>query len=471
MKKLLAMLLVLVLVLGTCLAENEQAVYQHTSAGFSFTLPTGWELESESADGCLMTAHDEQVIIVVERTNVGAVVSHEDFLSIYAPMLLATYAQEYPGMETLQESEIVTVGDQEYIRQVIAMEIEGVPVTMEMNYQTEGTYMYILGFTVQEAIEEAKLELVAEETELVLASFVTAGGAAQTSASGNLSAAGETSASGSVSATGGTSASGSVSASGSISASGSVSATGENSASGSASAAGNVSASGSVSLTGNVSAAEEEIVAEEEPAAEEEGTEAPAAMKENAPTYTNERGGYSFSYPADMLLMSQDNVQDMLDNMTSEGYGMEGMDATVLQQNAEQIRRTDMTMLMYAGGVFNYNVVYQNVGITLNNELVLSALCPNFITQYQAIYPGLEMLDEGSMYTVGGKEYVTQSLQVKVNGMDMTIVILYAVNGTYLYNVTFTVADMAMTDEMTDYVNGAVALFAESFEAFAPTAQ
>lgn len=180
-------------------------------------------------------------------------------------------------------------------------------------------------------------------------------------------------------------------------------------------------------------------------------------------SYTHRDGSYSFSYPADMILLSDANVQEILDGMTDESYAMEGMDTSVIQQNIEQVRGTDMVMALYGTGAFNMNAVLQDVGVQLNNELVLSALCPQFIQQYKAIYPGLTMLDEGSIYTTpGGREYVTQALQVNAANTDMTIVVLYAVNGTKLVNATFTVADMVMTDDFTDYVNKTVEIFAET---------
>ena len=189
-------------------------------------------------------------------------------------------------------------------------------------------------------------------------------------------------------------------------------------------------------------------------------------------SYTNKEGGYSFSYPAKMLLLSKENVQELLDQMTDPSYSMEGMNEEAIRQNADQVRQMDMVMLMYASGVFNYNVVYQDTGVQLNNDLVLSALCPQFTAQYKMIYPDLTMGDEGSIYTLGDKEYVTQSLQLTANGIPMTMVILYAVNGTYLYNVTFTVADFAMADaDFLSFMNGTVELFASSFEPLAPAAE
>jgi len=180
-------------------------------------------------------------------------------------------------------------------------------------------------------------------------------------------------------------------------------------------------------------------------------------------SYTHRDGSYSFSYPADMILLSDANVQEILDGMTDESYAMEGMDTSVIQQNIEQVRGTDMVMVLYGSGAFNMNAVLQDVSVQLNNELVLSVLCPQFIQQYKAIYPGLTMLDEGSIYTTpGGREYVTQALQVNAANTDMTIVVLYAVNGTKMVNATFTVADMVMTEDFTAYVNKTVEIFAET---------
>lgn len=382
MKKVLALLMALVMLLGTCLAEGGQTAYQNPAKGFSFTHPAGWTVSSETEKGCTFSGYDDNLVVAAEVTNVGAAVTHDEFLSVYAPMLINQYAQQYPGMETMEAGRLITVGGQEYVEQIISLEMQGTWMNMNLYYKMVGSDMYIIGFTVAKEQADAYAAQLAADIECVLASFVPAGGA-------------------------------------------------------------------QAPVTG----------------------EAPAQAADGVLSYTHTRGGYSFSYPDDMWLMSQDNVQEMLDSMTSEDYAMKGLDASVLQQNAEQIRKTDMTMVMYGTGEFNFNVVYQNVGVTLNNELVLTALCPQFITQYQAIYPDLTMADEGSIYTVGDKEYVTQSLQVNAGGYDMTIVVLYAVNGTYLYNATFTVADLMLTEDFMAYVNGVVELFASSFEAFAPAAQ
>ena len=379
-KKIVSLLLALTLTLS-CGFAQAQETYTH-ALGFSFAVPEGYGLMEETEAGVTFTK-GEDCVMHMEYSSIGFPFDTDTFLSAAAPALCAQYETQFPGCVVANPGEAVTVGEKEYVKQVLEMEIEGSPVVMELYYYLYGADMIMMGMTYSKELLKANADACAADTEQVLATF------------------------------------------------------------------------------GVQQAADESEAAAPEAAGAAEDFVFDPGME--TLSYTHRDGSYSFSYPADMILLSDDNVQEILDGMTDESYSMEGMDTSVIQQNIEQVRGTDMVMVLYGSGVFNMNAVLQDVGVQLNNELVLSALCPQFIQQYKAIYPGLTMLDEGSIYTTpGGREYVTQALQVNAANTDMTIVVLYAVNGTKLVNATFTVADMVMTDDFTDYVNKTVEIFAET---------
>ena len=111
--------------------------------------------------------------------------------------------------------------------------------------------------------------------------------------------------------------------------------------------------------------------------AEEPAAEAPAAQ-ENADvlTFTHPRFGFSFDYPADMVLMSQDNIDQLIDEMLSGELVVEGMDVSMLQQQADIIKQQDMTMLAGKGGLFNVNIGYSDVGMQLTDDQFIDFYCP-----------------------------------------------------------------------------------------------
>lgn len=164
---------------------------------------------------------------------------------------------------------------------------------------------------------------------------------------------------------------------------------------------------------------------------------ASAALAENL-TYANEGGKYTLTYPEEMILLDRDNVSELMKSIANGDMGDVGIDAATIEQQIPSIEQMDMAMLLTADGMMNVNVVYQDVGMELDNDTFLSALGAAMLQQYQAQFENCTVQDEGSIYTAGENAFARQVIDVETVA-PLRVVVLYAFRGTVMYVMTVTI--------------------------------
>ena len=206
LKKITALLMVLVVLLSTAaLAEGTQ-VYTHPVHGYSITVPSDWlcvdsqniqQLITDFENGTFsfmgtdiatlknlalqMQQMDFAVLsnansfnIVISFIDLGVAMNQDTFITTLVPILKADLAASFPSMEFSTVGEPLTLGDNHFV--VIAGEysMNGINMAMDQLYMLNGTRLYVLNLTTTPLWGEATAnEFYADAVE-ACATFVPA---------------------------------------------------------------------------------------------------------------------------------------------------------------------------------------------------------------------------------------------------------------------------------------------------------
>lgn len=174
-----------------------------------------------------------------------------------------------------------------------------------------------------------------------------------------------------------------------------------------------------------------------------------------------EGDGFALEYPADWIVMDQKTMDSVVELVTSGK--IPGMDASTLQVYMNQIETTNMTMITAADGSMNFNVIPQDLGQSVSNDLILAELVPSVLSQYASTFPDFDIQDKGSKTTYGSNEFVKVGGKYVLMNVPMVLTQLMCSGGTSLYIITFTVTENAVED--MDAANATIEAIAASFKA------
>jgi len=168
--------------------------------------------------------------------------------------------------------------------------------------------------------------------------------------------------------------------------------------------------------------------------------------------YINPTNGYQISYPSSWQIVNRETI-DAIFTLVKSGI-VSGVDGSFITQYAEQIEQMD-TVMFITPDFDTPTITYEDVGMSLTPRLFQMIVCPQIITQYKTMFGGLEVLDPGSIITIGDKEFVFQSMATTVMGETMQVDAYYYVHGKVLYSMAFTAGDPNTQEVLASFVPGA----------------
>jgi len=168
--------------------------------------------------------------------------------------------------------------------------------------------------------------------------------------------------------------------------------------------------------------------------------------------YVNPSNGYQISYPSDWTILNRETI-DMLLGLAVDG-NIPGIDGAVLGQYAAQIEQLDVVMFITPSGD-TPTIGYEDAGIPLSPNLIQTLVCPQMIAQYEAMFDQVEVLDPGSIVTIGDNEFVFMSIKATIMGTQMQIDIYSYSHGNLLYSLGFTADDPTTQDILASFAPGA----------------
>jgi len=151
--------------------------------------------------------------------------------------------------------------------------------------------------------------------------------------------------------------------------------------------------------------------------------------------YDDPAGRYSFAYPATWTVVNRENIEAMLDEaelVDDEAF------VSVLQSVREQISMSDLVMLVADNMVSNINVMPQEVGMELNEEVLQelgTQLQAALMQQLTGIaYP----LEPYLIELETGESVLTVEYTYDIAGYELYGVQTMHTKGTTLYTITLT---------------------------------
>ncbi|MCL1963733.1 MAG: hypothetical protein FWF69_01550 [Firmicutes bacterium] len=158
------------------------------------------------------------------------------------------------------------------------------------------------------------------------------------------------------------------------------------------------------------------------------------ALSAELVTYTNPTDGYQIGCPEGWRFLSRDTIDTVLGMVTSGN--LSDIDTSTLAQYKAQIEQMDMVIM--AGPLNNnINIVYENTVIPFTPSFMVDSVCPSYVAQYKTIFADLEVLDAGSVVTVGDMDFAHMAIQAVASGTEMRIEQYLYPKGTSLYSLTF----------------------------------
>ena len=174
------------------------------------------------------------------------------------------------------------------------------------------------------------------------------------------------------------------------------------------------------------------------------------AATEGYVDYEHPTLGYTLEYPEAWIVLDSANIESAMTSLQNDP----AFAALDLSAAIPQITQLQMTMFIDNYGT-NINIVGQDVGQEITAEQFLPMM-PMMAAQVTAQLPDAALLDEGSLYEIGDKQYCMLCASYTLNGEALYVFQFYTFSGTTMYLVTLTmnasVGDMDVIEAYSDHM-------------------
>ncbi len=168
------------------------------------------------------------------------------------------------------------------------------------------------------------------------------------------------------------------------------------------------------------------------------------AEAEDAPylSYVSQDGSISFLYPDTWTLLSQENLDTVLDI----AQNMEELSGLMDTARA-QIEQYGMILLMSEDYLSNINLILQNVGAEMTSDLLLAA-APSIQTSISSSISGVSFDSDPEIMDINGRPALLIQYGYVVSGVELFGVQVYMSVGTQLCLCTLTTSVQDASDEL-----------------------
>jgi len=119
-----------------------------------------------------------------------------------------------------------------------------------------------------------------------------------------------------------------------------------------------------------------------------------------------------------------------------------GVDFSTLEGYLPQIQEADMVFIVDPLGN-NVGITCEDLGMSLTPPLLMGMIAPMLEEQVKMVYDAVDVLDSGTIVTVGGREFVHMGFVYHLSNVEMKANVYFCCEGTSLYGLTFTATPAA----------------------------
>lgn len=133
-------------------------------------------------------------------------------------------------------------------------------------------------------------------------------------------------------------------------------------------------------------------------------------------TYVNTEHGYTVSYPVTWYPVTQDNIEQLLEAMTTSN--IEGIDQESLSASAAQVQTNGMHMVYLPDFSTNFNIIASPLGMNAD-AATLESILPSLVAQLEATFGTINRADVEPIVSFGDNEYVQLVYSYNLMGTDV----------------------------------------------------
>ncbi|MBE5786835.1 MAG: hypothetical protein E7324_04760 [Clostridiales bacterium] len=174
------------------------------------------------------------------------------------------------------------------------------------------------------------------------------------------------------------------------------------------------------------------------------------AMAADTQEYTHSDFGFSFTAPANWLIVDKSNYQAYINAYNAGTMTFSGTNAATLSQLAAQIEASNCVVAVdpYANNIVMTGV---DLGMALTNELFVAILIPQLKTELSNTMPGIEFTSVGEIVPFGENKFITLSATYEMYGTSISVDQLYLLSGTMMYVVNLTTTPVFGDDAIDSF--------------------
>ncbi|MBE5803489.1 MAG: DUF1795 domain-containing protein [Clostridiales bacterium] len=154
-------------------------------------------------------------------------------------------------------------------------------------------------------------------------------------------------------------------------------------------------------------------------------------------TYTHPDGQYSFMYPSNWIVLSEENIEYILTVAAKQG---DAQLAQMAETYGPTIRQSGMVILLSETGMTNVNVAFTNVGMRASDEVLLT-LAPAMMSQLSTVAENIQFIEEGTIIDLGDKNGMMLEYVYELSGIQMHGIQVYVSGAADMYTFTYTCVD------------------------------
>ncbi len=175
--------------------------------------------------------------------------------------------------------------------------------------------------------------------------------------------------------------------------------------------------------------------------------------------YENASFNYHVEYPSEWVLLDNETINTLIQQFVDGELKIEGFTSTALETMKSMISESgDNGFVEFIDeGGNNFNIVCYAYPGTPSSAEMTDVLAPQIIASYQANMSDITVIDGGSLFGVGDKQYLKVRCQYGINGQHPTVTSLYLFENDLLSVLTFTSmssdeGDLAVLDQIMNTV-------------------
>lgn len=156
------------------------------------------------------------------------------------------------------------------------------------------------------------------------------------------------------------------------------------------------------------------------------------AFAETPNVYTFEgEPGYTITLPDGWIAISKENTEKLME------AGASILDDETLQSYIAQVQQMNMVMFFSSNMLQTANIVLQDGMPDLPADVLVQAVAPTLVEQYETLFPGCTITNPGEVFTAGTNQFLKMSLVYSLAGNDIHATLYIIIMNGCMASVTY----------------------------------